>query len=60
MPESITAAGVALTVMSMVRAVLVPHAFVAVTFSLPDVAVAPKVTVMLLPEPVIVAPVPMV
>jgi hypothetical protein len=48
-----------LTVTAIERAVLVPQLFVAVTLSVPDVALAPKDTLALLPLGVIVAPVPL-
>jgi hypothetical protein len=60
--EVVKAAGVAgaePTVIAIERAVLVPQLFDAVTLSVPDVALAPKETLALLPLGVIVAPVPL-
>ena len=50
--------GSGLTVTAMVRALLVPQAFVAVTLTLPEVAFAAKEIETEFVEPVIVAPVP--
>jgi hypothetical protein len=51
--------GPALTLTAIVRAVLVAQLFVAVTLSVPDVALAPNDTLALLPLGVIVAPMPL-
>src|SRR5665647_14908 len=48
------------TVISSVRTMLVPQAFVAITFSLPVAAVGAKFKVTLLPVPEMVTPVPTV
>lgn len=50
--------GSGLTVIDNVRAVEVPQALVAVTLSVPEVAVALKLIVMLLPDPLMFPPVP--
>ena len=54
----IVADGIALTVTAIVRAALVPQAFVAVTLTLPDVAFAAKEMLTEFVDPVMVAPVP--
>jgi hypothetical protein len=51
--------GIVLTVIETVRAALVPHPLVAVTLRTPDVAEALNPRTTELPEPVIVAPVPL-
>jgi hypothetical protein len=50
--------GSGLTVTATVRALLVPHALVAVTLSVPEVALFEKLTVTAFVVPVIVAPAP--
>ena len=57
LPDNDAVASV-LTVMANVRAVLDPQLLLAVTLNVPEVAVEEKLTVTLVPVPVIVAPVP--
>jgi hypothetical protein len=56
--DAVGVAGIGLTVIAAVRALLVAQAFVAVTLSVPLVAVFEKLTVTELVVPVIVAPLP--